>query len=393
MFDKLRDYCRWNMSDQVQEYLSQNFGLLVTEEDGVCIRLAISNNSPEILETLLHYFVKSLPQNKQSSEHAAAMQVMVDIFDEYIDLEDLSPEIIKVIYHFLPIIIEKALLEAVESGNTTIVKELYPYFPESTKDILKAAIKEDKFEIIDTLVSMAINPKDAAKILCNAADISSDYSNAENTIKLYESSIELLPKYFIAHLHYANYLQKQYCDDTNFDSSIAEVAKTHYEYVISALPKYTCAYKKLGMLYQICSEHDSDNANELANKAFDAYAKAIEYKTEKLQYNSVYLAIEQLIEKFGFFDAKIVIQDTKLKEILSTASSSSDSRDSSILSIETLPMIYEDTEYEECFMDDDLEAQTSSEEDSIIREEDGSELGFYKGNYLEQTNLLGEDGL
>lgn len=55
----------------------------------------------------------------------------------------------------------------------------------------------------------------------------------------------------------------------------------------------------------------------------------------------------------------MVIEDVELKKILSTVfiSTSSDSRESSISSTETLPIAYEDMEYEECFMDDDLEEQ------------------------------------
>jgi len=356
MFSQLYDYCRWNWVQEAKAYLAKTPGITITNEDGICVRLAVSNNSPEMLELLFAYFKASLPQDKRAHEYAVSMQKMVDVFQEYIDFGDLSYDIINIIHIYLPNVVEKELIEAAEAGNTQKVKELYPYFPDITKDLLSVAVVQEQESIIDTLASIAKTGKKKAMVLCDAADLCANYNNQlEKISKYYEESIKACPDYFIAHLHYANHLQRQFCTDTRFEYEIAKKAELHYKIVIEHAPKYSCAYKKLGILYQIWSEHDPIHSKELAKKAFDSYVRAIEYKIEKLQYSLLYLEIEHLIKKWGDFELTIPINDTYLNQILKPCMIDLDvSSSSSFDDIQSI--LEEDIGYEEWDMDYDLES-------------------------------------
>jgi hypothetical protein len=116
MFSTLRDYCRWNLDQKVKDYLAAHPDISITDESGGCVRLAVSHESPKMLETLLKHFKKSLPENEQSREYTISMNKMFSIFEEHINFEDLSVEIKNVLQKYIPSIVRKCLVEAAEEG-------------------------------------------------------------------------------------------------------------------------------------------------------------------------------------------------------------------------------------------------------------------------------------
>jgi tetratricopeptide (TPR) repeat protein len=362
MSKKLRDYCRWNWLNRVKTFLDENPGTIdITSEDGAYLRLAISHNSPEMLETLLAYFVASLPEDTSSQDYASAMHKMIEVFDDYIDFEDLSPEIRNVIHKYLPSLEEKALIEAAEKGELELVIELYTYYPLVIKEVLEAAASQEQDRIIEAIASMAETNKKRAIILRDAGDIYSQLGKFDKSSEFYKKAIEVDPSYYIAKLHHANLIEKHFCTDQTFDLVMAREAEAHYQAVIKQAPKYSCAYKKLGTLYLIWREHDEQHSKELAEKTYNAYVKAIECKVPKLKYDSLYAEIEHLAHEFGDLElakTSITIKDARLKAII--ASIIAHDRDGCSIE-DTATIVEEDALYEDDGnMDRDLEHFTLS---------------------------------
>lgn len=379
MFATLRDHCNKNRPQKVTQCLQENPDLSVTEEDGICIRLAIARNSSEIFETLIQHFQNSLPEDRTSPGHAAAMKQICDIFEEYVDFVDLSHEMQMTVAILLPNIAESGLMEAVgvrEPNGLETIMALYPILSTTNKtllqDLLKEAVSSEKDSVIDALAEMGgITNKQKAMILCKAADLYSDYDNYEKTPLFYKKAMVACHDYFIPQLHYANYLQRQFCNEVAFSPENALEAESHYKTVTKHAPKYSCAHKKLGILYQIWSdtesEHNADNtaAAALAKKAIDSYIMAIENKVKSLHYDSLYSEIEYLARKYGFHNLEKTlpnpITDHKLQALIeqidrqgSSSAASATTRPEDMYSVAE-----EDVEYEEFYMDDDLESLSS----------------------------------
>lgn len=219
---------------------------------------------------------------------------------------------------------------------------------------------------------MAKTDRQKAMVLRKAADLYSDHNNFEKTSVFYEKAIKACSSYFTSHLHYANYIQKQSCTDISFDPVMAAKAESYYKTVIEHAPNYSCAHKKLGILYQIWSEskneQDLAGSETLVKKAIDSYVQAIECKIANLQYDSLYSEIEYLIEKFRFQGLEqtlaVPITDARLKELFAPkgeVNAASNAVPEDMYTVST-----EDIEYEECDMDDDLESLSSDITDTPL---------------------------
>jgi tetratricopeptide (TPR) repeat protein len=352
MFSTLRDYCRWNLDHKVKECLDAHPDILITDENGACLRLAISHKSPKMLEALLKHFKNSLPTNGQSREYTIAMNKMFSIFEDYIDFEDLSVEIKNVLQKYLPSVVRKCLVEASENGDSETIRELYPNFKAAAKDLLSAAVEQEQDEVIETIASMAETDKQKAMIFRNAADMYSKYDKSEKTIALYKKSIDACSDYLTSHLHYANYLQRQFCNDINFDVEKTQEAESCYLKAIDINPAYSSTHKNLGNLYKAWSQYDLIRSKDLAQQAVYSYIQAIECKGG-LHYHSVYSDIGGLIHNFD--DAELLaisssINDSKLRDMLAPTTHvdrDSASQESSHATVER------DFIYEEDASDDD----------------------------------------
>ena len=266
MFSTLRDYCRWNLDQKVKEYLAAHPDISITDENGGCLLLAMSHESSKMLETLLKHFKKSLPDNEQSREYTISMNKMFSIFEEHVDFEDLSAEIKNVLQKFIPSIVRKCLVEAAEEGDVKTIRELYPKFKDVTKDLLSAAIQQEQDEVIETLANLVSTSKQKARIFCIAADMYSKYDKSEKTIALYKKSIVICSSYLTSHVHYANYLQRHFCNDINFDIEKTQEAESHYIEAININSEYSSAHKNLGNLYKAWSPYDLTHSSDIGQK-------------------------------------------------------------------------------------------------------------------------------
>lgn len=93
VFSELVDYCNWNWPDRVCSLLEHS-GLDITESDGICIRLAILRNSPEILTLLL--------QHLNLIDYELQLSKIYHAIDGYIDYSDITPIIMGILFQYVP---------------------------------------------------------------------------------------------------------------------------------------------------------------------------------------------------------------------------------------------------------------------------------------------------
>ena len=388
MFKQLRGHCKHNNPHKVKVLLDANPGIDVTEDDGapILLTLALYNNdndekrtkSTQILEYLLQYFRASLPEDHRSNEYSAPMHRMLAIFDEYIDFEDLSPEMREIICDYLPLVAKKGLMDRAANGDIDIVRELYPHFQDVTNEILETATTHTVDVVVDAVADMQATKKQTAMIFCDAADLYSKSGKLEKAQSFYVKAIKADPHHIMSYLHFANMIAAHlYTSGTTFDPGDATKAEDCYNKVIEYNQQYSCAHKKLGILYQTWSQHNIDNKQEFEIKALESYIRAIECKNPKLQYDALYHEITHLI--------LTNIHHPKVQEIISNNSTYNDARlqqelvalGTSRQNPDTLDAIShpssgsedggisslldEDIEYEEWDMDRDLDSSNTSE--------------------------------
>ena len=95
VFPDLVNYCNWNWPDRVCSLLEDS-GLDITESDGICIRLAIQRNSPEILTLLLQHL------NRLDSDYELQLSKIYHIIDYYIDYSEITPIIMGILFQYVP---------------------------------------------------------------------------------------------------------------------------------------------------------------------------------------------------------------------------------------------------------------------------------------------------
>ena len=237
-------------------------------------------------------------------------------------------------------------------GGLKTIRELYPNFKAATKDLLSAAVEQEQDEVIETIASMSAMHKQKAMIFRNPADMYGKYDKSEKTIALYKKSIDACSDYLTSHLHYANYLQRQFCNDINFDVEKTQEAESYYMKAIGINPEYSSTHKNLGNLYKAWSQYDLICSKDLGQKSVYSYIQAIEYKGD-LHYHSIYSDIGGLIHNFD--DAELLaisssINDSKLRDMLAPTAyvdRDSTSQESSRATVER------DFIYEEDTSDDD----------------------------------------
>ena len=377
LYDTLCDYCSWNLPDKVKTFLSQNPGIDLTQYDGLCIQLAVKHKSTETLEALLKYFKDSLSQDQTSYEYSAQMHNMLTMFEEYIGFVDLSSEMKNIVCKYLPEIRIIDLKAAVAEGDVKSVAEYYQDCISSTQDVIEIATSHERDAAIETIASMQEDTKHKAMILCDAADIYSKSGKQEKAQRFYEKAINADPSHITAYLHFANMISTHLCISNTFDAGSATKAEDHYHKVLEYNPQYSCAHKKLGILYQKWSQNDSSNKQELEIKALESYIRAIECKNPKLQYDTLYTEITHLVltnihhpnvqeiisNSSTYNDARlqrelaaleVLRQNTDTSDAISHPSSGSE--DGAVSSL-----LDEDIEYEEFYMDRDLDSANTSE--------------------------------
>ena len=392
MFQQLRGHCKHNNPHKVKALLDANPCIDLTEDDGapILLTLALYNNdndekrakSTQILEYLLQYFRASLPEDNRSHEYSAPMHRMLAIFDEYIDFEDLSPEMREIICDYLPLVAKKGLMDRAANGDIDIVRELYPHFQDATHEILETATTHTVDVVIDAVAGMQATPKQTAMIFCDAADLYSKSGKLEKAQSFYAKAIEADPHHITSYLHFANMIAAHlHTSGTTFDPGDATKAEDCYNKVIEYNPQYSCAHKKLGILYQTWSQHNIDNKQELEIKALESYIRAIECKNLKLQYDTLYTEITHLV--------LTNIHHPNVQEIISNSSTYNDARlQRELAALESLrqnpdasdtishpssgsedggvsSLLDEDIEYEEWDMDRDLDSSNTSERSFI----------------------------
>lgn len=370
LYDDLVDYCSRNLPEKVRVLLEVNPGIDLAQEDCACIRLAIARNSPEILRDLLTYFNATIPAPDTSAHHK-----MIVAFDEYIDLEDLSSEIREIIRDHLPLVARKGLIDRAANGDIEIVRELYPYFQDATDEIIETAISHEQDAVIAIVAGMVATDRQKSMIFCNSADLYSKSGKLEKAQGFYEKAIAADHSHITSYLHCANMIATYLCAAGTLDSAAAIKAEEYYNRVLEYNPQYSCAHKKLGILYQRWSQYETTHKQELEIKALESYVRAIECKNPKLQYDTLYHEITHLVlgnidhpKVQGIISKSNPYHDSRLQEELAsleqlsrqsvgvsdiTYSGSEDGGVSSLLD--------EDIEYEEWDMDRDLDSSNTSE--------------------------------
>ncbi|MES2215383.1 MAG: hypothetical protein V4485_05170 [Pseudomonadota bacterium] len=380
MFSDLRTYCRWNCPKEVKDLLDDNPGKDITKDDDglMCIRLAISRDSPEMLDALLKYFRASLPEDRGSEAYNISVHSMLSTFREHVDLEDLSPAMKSVVHAYLPEVMVQGLIDAIANGDTQSVQELYLSTPIAvTQDILEAVTSYEQDTIIDVIAGMADSRRKTSMIFCDTADLYSKSGKLEKAQSFYEKAITADPSHITSYLHLANMIASHLYSTGDFAHGGVEKAEGYYKKVLEYNFKYSCAHKKLGILYQKWSQSDSGNKQELEIKALESYVRAVEFKNPKLQYDALYHEITHLARTNihhpkvqGIISKSSTYHDSRLQEEL--ASLERVSRQSVVASDITYSangsedggvssLLDEDIEYEEWDMDRDLDSSNASE--------------------------------
>jgi len=366
MFEQLYNYCRWDWPDKTQEYLEKNPGVLdVTEDECICIRLAISNGSSSMLEDLLKYLTDSLPRDQRSRESSAMRQKVFDAFEEHIDFADLPSEMKPVINRYLPEVVMNGLVYAAASGDIGSIRELYQYCENSRmEEVLASAISNQQDDVVEALSEMALTDRKKAIVFRNAADMYIKDGKPEKAYVFYEKAIAIDSSYQTAYFHYANSIVSHFCRYEDFSKDMALKAESYYNEVTSRDQRYSSAHKKLGILYQLWSQQAFAHRQECEIKALNSYVKAIECKKAIIKYDSVYSEITHLIlrnissTEVQKILARQDIQDKKLQDdlrVISEAKSLS-LEDASVRSSEAslYDILEEDAEYEDWSMDSDF---------------------------------------
>ena len=144
---------------------------------------------------------------------------------------------------------------------------------------------------------------------------------------------------------------------------LAIKAEESYKKAIEYNPKYSSAYKKLGILYQEISEHQTyDGLKEAYSiKAINSYIEAIKTKSGKLKYDSVYREIKHIVTLYSSNEEvqKEIgadVEDSRLQGLFASLriGGSSEVSDISDTSETLREMSEEDLEYQETDMDSDL---------------------------------------
>ncbi len=357
MFRYLYSYCRWNKPREVSELLRSNLGIDITQNNSMCIRIAISNKYESILRSLLKYYSERIP-NPPTEERT---QITKDL-GETISLAYLTPEMMDIVIEYTPWLAEMAIMSCAGYDDVDTVKHLYPHFKKYTKSIIEEAIENEAYNVPGIIAQMQDTDHKKAMVYCDIGDELNRNGSYAKSYEFYEKSIEVDPEYIISYIHYANALVEKLSISFNMD--LAVKAEESYKKAIEFNPKYSSAYKKLGILYQEMSENQTEDVlkEEYAIKAFKSYIDAIKNKSAKLKYEFVYQEIKHIAMHYSSNDEvrKVMeedVEDIGLQELFASLGIGSTSDDESDISdtSETLrEMSEEDLEYEETDMDTDL---------------------------------------
>jgi len=372
MFSTLKDYCRWGWFEGVSDLLNKTSDLDVTQDECNCINLAIALESSEILGALLKYY----SQNNPNPPHEERMRIAENLGDrvsfktkDMTSLGDLTPEMMDIVIEYTPWLARKALLTRAMHDDVDTVRYLYPHFPEERADILEEIATFEAYEVMEVIAQMQSSEHEKAMVYCDIGDSLNRNGIYAKACEFYEKAILADPTYIIPYIHYANNIVEQLCSSDSFNMDLALKSEEYYKKAIEFNPKYSSAYKKLGILYQEIAENQSDDSlkEHYAIKAFRSYIDAVKNKSEKLKYDSVYQEIKHIVMLYHSNDEvqKIIggeVDDTKLQKLftqITLGSISEDGSDVSDTSEILRKMAEEDFEYEETDMDADLIGETS----------------------------------
>jgi tetratricopeptide (TPR) repeat protein len=190
----------------------------------------------------------------------------------------------------------KGFVDAASIGDIEFIRALYEFCkPSSLEEVIASAISSQEDDVVDALSDMTLHKRKMTMIFRNAADMYINGGKPKKAYAFYEKAIATDSNYQTAYLHYANSIVSHFCSYECFDEEMALKAKSCFNQVTSLDPGYSYAYKKLGILYQLWSEHDNAHMQELEIKALQFYIKAIECKKDVIKYDSVYSEIKILL--------------------------------------------------------------------------------------------------
>jgi len=393
MSRELHRYCRWKDLSGVTRVLSSS-DVDITEDYSSCIELAISNRSTEIFRALLYYYSKKNPTPSVQDRS----KICEDL-SEYITMRDLTPEMMDVVIENMPWLADKSFTDALENGDLETIRYLYPRLQKYEEAYLNTAATGD----LETLTSLppkighkkfliqeVVNSDNPDSMECIAefeskgnaraiiyrifADSLAKKGMYEVAEDFYKKSMSEDPEYNISYIHLANSILERQSVSRGFDIEMLKKAECYYKDALKASPRYSSAYKKLGILYEQMKEvsDDIEEKDQYDILAFKAYVSAIETRREGIKYESVYKEISKIYSRHSGTEAieEIVsgALDEKLVKIFSGESS-----DVSASSIRV--------------RDDESSASTETLEESLqeMLWEDSEEEGF-----LDSSDLMGE---
>lgn len=178
-----------------------------------------------------------------------------------------------------------------EYGSFKAIREAISYaFNDESSSI-------DGEDVITKIAEYGNTFRKRATVYCYAGDCCLKALNMIDAISYYDDAIQTDSKYVAAYLHRARAYVMFGCELSSYNREMAEAAQSCYYDAICIRPRYALPHKLLGELYQKMSERDPAYMQKLELDAVDSYLKALEYKAERVKYESLYESVRSLLWK------------------------------------------------------------------------------------------------